>query len=472
MVGREAHLKRFQDSLEENKSSLIAVYGRRRIGKTYIIRNFFSDHIAFDFTGIYGGSQKEQLKAFLSELKKVSPEKFEPVKKFNDWLEAFEGLRKYLETKKTGKRKKVVFLDEFPWLDTHKSNFVSIFGHFWNTYCEVRTDLIVIVCGSASSYMIKRVLRDRGSLYGRLSYSIHLKPFTLYETKKFLQYKGIDLSHYNILHLYIALGGVPHYLDKIKKSESVVQNIERLCFTTNGDLVNEFDEVFSSLFTNAETHQLIIRVLAKSHAGMSRDELIAKTKLSGGGHFTKSLEELVASGFVSEQYAYEKRRKDSLYRLCDEYTRFYLKYIEPNNNQGNQLWSTLSEQSSYISWAGYSFENICFKHIDQIKKALGISGIKSQNSSWRNANAQIDMLISRADNWINLCEIKFSNNPYTISKSEYDKLRNRMFEFKNTALSKRYVVAYAFVSTFGITKNAHAFELVHNDLNMDVLFEP
>ena len=369
-----------------------------------------------------------------------------------------------------GKEKKVIFIDEMPWLDTHKSDFRMYFGHFWNTYCEKRNDLIVVVCGSAASYMVQNVISNKGSLHARLTYKLHIKPFTLYETKAYLESKNIQWGHYHILHLYIAIGGISHYLSKIAKGESVVQSIQRLCFDSNGDLVNEFEEIFESLFTHSSSHIHIVRSLGKVNKGLTREEIIADSKQHGGGSFTRALEELIASGFVSKYVALDKKSKNTLFRLTDEYARFYLKYIEPNKNQGEHFWKTLFQSQSYISWAGFNFESICLKHITQIKKALKIEGIHSVSSSWSAKGAQVDLVIKRNDHWINLCEIKFLNTEYTIEKIDLENLRNKLTLFKKETGTKD-VVVITLISTFGATHNANFHEIIENEFTMDVLFE-
>lgn len=468
MVGRNYEINRLLNSLKSNASELIAVYGRRRVGKTFLIRNIYKEHIKFEVSGLYQGEKEQQLDIFFDELKKVSL-RFLEEDRPESWKDAFELLKKYINGLR-GKEKKVIFIDEMPWLDTHKSDFRMYFGHFWNTYCEKRNDLIVVICGSAASYMVQNVVSNQGSLHARLTYKLHIKPFTLYETKAFLESKNIHWGHYHILHLYIAIGGIPHYLNKIQKGESVVQTIQRLCFDVTGDLVNEFEEIFESLFTHSSSHISMVRALAQTNKGLTREELIIQSNLHTGGSFTQALEELIASGFVSKYAALNKKSKNTLYRLSDEYSRFYLKYIEPNKNQGANFWKTLFQSQSYLSWAGFNFETICLKHINQIKKALKIEGIHSVNSSWTSKGTQIDLVIKRDDHWINLCEMKFHSSEYTIEKNELENLRNKITLFKNETRTKD-IVAVTMITTFGITQNANFHEIVENSFTMDVLFE-
>lgn len=468
MIGRTNEITRLKNSLKSKESELIAIYGRRRIGKTYLIRNCYKNEIIFEATGLYHGTIQQQLNVFLRQLKLVS-KSFNKIESIISWENAFELLKKYISSLRN-KNKKVIFIDEFPWFDTHKSDFLMYFGHFWNTFCEKRDDLIVVLCGSAASYMVQNILQNKGSLHNRLTYKLQINPFTLKETKQYLQSKGIHWTNYTIVQLYISIGGIPHYLSKISKQESVTQNIQRLCFDVNGDLVNEFEEVFESLFTHSNTHKEIIRMLGKTQRGLTRDELIYKTSFTGGGNFSKTLNELIVSGFVGFSKTYGNKKKSALYRLSDEFTRFYLKYIEPNKNQGKNFWHTLSKEQSYISWCGFNFETICLKHVEQIKKALGIIGIHSENSSWMNESAQIDLIIDRSDKWINLFEMKFYAQEYTIDKNEYNKLKERITEYK-TSTKTRKNISLAIITPFGLKQNEYAAEIIDHNLTIDVLFD-
>jgi AAA+ ATPase superfamily predicted ATPase len=467
MIGRILEINRLNDSINSESSELVAVYGRRRVGKTYLIRTACKSQIKFEITGLFKGTTAQQLGIFFRELQSRS-NKFLNKELPINWEAAFELLKDYLNSLKS-KMKKVIFIDEFPWFDTHKSDFLKYFGHFWNSYCEKRNDLLVVVCGSAASYMIKHIISNKGSLHARLTYALRLMPFTLYETKLFLQAKQIRWSHYNIMQLYTCIGGIPHYLSKIKKEESVIQNIQRLCFDPDADLANEFNTVFESLFEHSETHILVVRKLGSSRAGLTRDELIKATGLSGGGYFSNALQELISSGFIMDYPAFKNKSKMTLYRLTDEYSRFYLKYIENNKNQGKNFWKTMSQQQTYLSWAGYNFETVCLKHADNIKKALGIEGIHTVCSSWTAEGIQIDLLISRKDNWINICEMKFHSTEYTIDRSDFRKLREKMNLFIQQTGTKATVVL-TMITTFGVKNNEYAQDLVNDNLNADILF--
>jgi AAA+ ATPase superfamily predicted ATPase len=468
VVGRTKEIIKLNNLLQSDQSELVAVYGRRRVGKTYLIREIYSKHFVFEMTGYHNGTMKDQLENFFTQLTLFS-KRFKNVKPPKDWLTAFHLLEEYLNGLKR-KSKKVIFIDEFPWIATRRSKFLMAFEHFWNTYCTKRNDLVVVICGSAASFMVNQVVRNRGGLYNRLSCKIQLMPFNLNETKLFLKSKKINFNNYDIVQLYMAIGGIPHYLNKIKKGESIVQNIDRLCFDKNGDLADEFTEVFTSLFTNSKMHETIIRVLSKTKQGVTRSKLLELCGMGSGGVFSKSLDELVESGFVSTHSPFSNRNKNTLFRISDEYSMFYLKFIEPNKGQGSGTWNKLFSKQTFRSWSGFAFETICLKHIIQIKKELGISAIFSYHSSWINEKAQIDMIIDRDDNIINLCEMKFYNGPFTLNKTDYLSLRNKKFEFINGTKTRKGVLV-TMITAFGMTQNANSLELIANDLTLDCLFE-
>ena len=468
MVGREYERARLEKSLKTNKSELISIYGRRRIGKTYLIRQVYQKYTKFEMTGMYAGTSQQQLEIFHDALSRVSS-RFAKVDVPVNWHDAFELLKTYINGLR-GKSKKVIFIDEFPWIDTHKSSFLSYFGHFWNTYCEKRSDLVVVICGSSASYMVHNIGANKGSLHSRIEYTLELQPFSLYETRLYLKSKSINWPNKSILQLYIAIGGIPHYLSKIQKGQSVVQNIQRLCFDSNGDLTKEFDEIFESLFEHSQLHVKIVRALAVTQRGITRKQLLESTKVTDNGDFTKAINELKVSGFVSEYHAIGKKVKDKLFRLSDEYSNFYIKYIEPNKNQGVDFWKMKAQSQSYLSWAGFNFETICLKHVEQIKMALGIRAIQSVNSSWSTDGAQVDLVIARKDNWINLCEMKFYDKEYRMDVKERKRIENKVAKFRLDTKTKD-AISVTMISTYGVIENENYLEVADDNLIMDILFE-
>lgn len=468
LTGRKKEIGILNDMLQSRSSELIAVYGRRRVGKTFLIRETYKSNIVFEITGYYKGSMRDQLRNFYTQIKDASP-RFREVKAPADWFTAFLLLADYLNGLQS-KKKKVVFIDEFPWIATARSKFLTAFEHFWNTYCTKRSDLVVVICGSAASFMINKIIKNKGGLYNRLSCKIQLMPFDLNETGEFLEKKHIRFGHYDIIQLYMAIGGIPHYLNKIKKGQSVSQNIDRLCFENNADLAEEFDEVFASLFSYSNVHEKIVRTLSKSRKGITRNELLEQCRYGSGGAYSKSLDELIASGFVN-RYLSWTGKKNSLYRLSDEYSLFFLKFIEPNRSMGKGTWLNLQTKQTFKSWSGFAFESICHKHIQQIKKELGIDRIYTIHSSWYTNNAQIDLVINRDDRVINVCEIKLYSDVFTINKQYYQELRNKISQFRIQTGSKKNVFL-TMITTYGVAENQYSNEIVTNSLTMDCLFVP
>ncbi len=466
LIGRKSEKEILTNALKSNRPELIVVYGRRRIGKTYLIREVYKNYIQFEFSGMYNAPLKKQLKNFHLALPSFMSQK-EP----SDWIEAFHQLRLYFD-KLNSKKKKVIFIDEFPWLDTRKSNFLSAFDHFWNSYASKRDDLIVVICGSAASYMINKIIKNKGGLHNRLTQQIQLSPFNLFETEQLLRHHQVKLSRYDILQVYMTMGGVPHYLEKILPGESVAQIIDRLCFHKNGFLRSEFSHVFASLFEQYDNHEAIIRTLASVRKGLTRNEVLKKSNINSGGTVTKTLTELEESGFI-EKYTPYQGSKDSIFRLTDEYSLFYIKYIENTKAGGKGIWMKMQGLQSYKIWSGFSFETICIKHVEQIKEGLKISGINSTSGSWIEKNtqnsAQIDLLIDRDDNVINLCEMKFYNAPYTINKKYASEITQKLNAFRSSTQTKKNVFV-TFITTYGLVTNPYSTQQVQNELNMDHLF--
>lgn len=466
IVGRVEEQSILKQAFESEKSELIALYGRRRIGKTFLIREFFKKRIVFEVTGLHNGNMSDQLQNFTKEVKKRTKSSVAELP--NSWLNAFTMLEQYLDTQK-GSRKKVVFIDEFPWMATVRSKFLMAFENFWNTYCIKRKDILVVICGSAASYMVQKIIRNKGGLHNRISRKIRLLPFNLHETELFLKRNGIKYTRYDIIQVYMALGGVPHHLEKLSKGLSVPQNIDALCFSNYGTLNDEFNQLYVSLFDESERHMKIIRTLARTNKGLTRNELIAKSGLPSGGDFSLKLTELIESGFVTEYPYFQNKKQLTLYRLTDEYSKFYLKFIENNKNGGEGTWQRLSTTQSYNSWSGFMFETLCLKHIYQIKRSLRIDAIYSANRSWFNNNAQVDLLIDRDDNVMNLCEMKYYNAPYTMDKKHYLNLKNKVAELRKDTNTRKNIFI-TMVTTFGVNENKYSKELIQNSLDMDALF--
>lgn len=473
LIGRIEEQEILRKALDSPKAEMVSVIGRRRVGKTFLIKSVYAEEIDFEITGIQHATRQEQLRNFMIQLSKYSKGRF-PLTEPKDWLEAFHFLTKYLEmVVKTGKL--IVFLDELPWLSTHRSGFLKGLSFFWNSWA-VNQRIVVVICGSAASWMIKKVVHHKGGLHNRITRRISLTPFSLSETEAFLNAKNFNFGRYQILHIYMAIGGVPHYLDEIEGGKSAAQNINQICFSANGLLRDEFSKLFSSLFENYEYHVKVIRTLVKKRKGLTRSDIVALSQVPEGGAITKVLDELLHSGFISVYYPFGKKKKNSLYRLTDEYSLFYIKFIENNRAQGEGVWQQLSQTPSYTSWSGYAFESICLKHLTQIKKALGISGVYATASAFvkkgheGEEGLQIDLLIDRKDHVINLCEMKFHAAEFVINRLIATELRNKIANFK-AATKTRKQVFLTLITTFGLKENKHSLGLVDAALTMDHLFE-
>jgi len=480
VVGRTDELSIFKKLLHSYKPEFLAVYGRRRVGKTFLIKQAFQNHMIFQFSGAYEVEMSIQLdnfyKAFIEQSKipkKVRLDKTAQTPK--TWFEAFHLLAEYVEKASKRKKKAVIFLDELPWLDTPKSNFVSALGYFWNAYLSNLNRVILVICGSASSWIAKKIFRDRGGLHNRVTQRINLQPFTLAETEAFCTHKKLQLSRYQITQIYMAFGGIPFYLDELVPGKSAIQLIDAVCFSKNGLLKTEYDELYHSLFKNAKNHIKIVEALASKPQGLTKSELSKITKLPLSGSLLRPLEELESCNFIKYQKPAFNKKRNGIYRLIDLYSLFYLKFIK--RARSSTSFERIASGQAYKIWSGYAFENICLLHIRQIKKALGISGIYSTNSSWKflgnayDKGAQIDMVIDRADNIINLCEVKFYNKEFVISKAySHNTLRNKRWTFIEHAKTKK-AVHMVLISTFGAVKNQYYFSEIQREVMLDDLFE-
>ena len=470
IVGRETDLATFEELYNSDQSDFVAVYGRRRVGKTFLIRSAFEGKITFQVTGLSNASMKQQLTNFNLVLRKVFPEQtYESV---NDWISAFQQLIIVLESR--NETKKIVFIDELPWFDTPKSGFISALEHFWNSWASARTDILLIVCGSAASWMINKLINNKGGLHNRVTKRMKIVPFTLHQCEQFLQRKNSLLDRYQIIQLYMAFGGIPFYWDEVKPGLSSAQNIENICFSENGLLRSEFNNLFKSLFNKHEKHSTIINALAQKGMGLTRDEIINETGLPNAGSTTRLLTELEESGFILKYNPLGKKSRNSIYQLIDFYSLFYLKFLKSSQPKDTNQWVSTIDNPKYRAWSGYAFEQVCLCHIPQIKNALGISGVYSTSSSWRSDaiknGAQIDLVIDRRDHVINLCEMKYSVNPFVIDSKYANELRSKIGVFK-TETKTRKSVFLTLITTYGLQSNSHSIGLVQNDISMDALFE-
>ncbi len=474
IIGREKEMKIIDKLLKSDSPEFLALYGRRRVGKTFLIREYLKSKTVFSFTGSFEAAINIQLNNFFREYIRQTKGQKETNSPKN-WRIAFSYLTDYLYSLKNRKQKTVVFIDELPWLDTAKSGFISALEYFWNQHVSAMSNVLLIVCGSAASWMQKKLLKSKGGLYNRITQRIKLEPFNLYETELFCKKKKLKLSKYQIVQLYMVMGGVPFYLNELSQGKSAEQLINEICFTSTGLLSNEYEQLYYSLFKNAKNHISIIEALAGKPNGMLMAELVKKSTLPAGGTFSRALNDLLESGFVSQYRPFNKKKKESIYRLTDLYSLFYLKFIKNNVSNSLHTWQKIANQSSFKAWSGYAYENICLLHSNQIIKKLGLSGTYTEISSWKHkgndeiSGAQIDMLIDRKDGVVNLCEIKFTQNEYIISKAYNANLRKKRSVFKHVTKTKKSVVT-TFITTYPAIQNKYYLEEIHSEVTMDDLF--
>ena len=470
MIGREKEQSILLELAKSDHSELAVVYGRRRVGKTFLVRETFGYKFSFSHTGVENGTLRDELFAFWDSLRDAGYECERP----KDWWTAFGELKEHLRKCPDGK--KIVFLDELPWMDTHKSGFVKAIESFWNGWASARRDICLVVCGSAAAWMVKNVLQSRGGLFNRASRQICLQPFTLGECERFVKSKGMEMDRYDIAEAYMVFGGAAYYWGLLEKGESLAQNIDRLFFSRNGDLVHEFTRLYRSVFSNPDPYIAIVSALGVRKAGMTREELVASGgKIANNGNLSKCLDNLERSGFIRRYVPVGRKKNDALIQLTDNYTLFHFKFANKNSGGDESFWSHYHGTPAFSAWDGLAFERVCLAHVDRIKAALGISGVASTVASWRCkrtdgglSGAQIDLVISRADNVVNICEMKFAKGEYEIDAEEAARMRIRKEAFvRETGF--RGGVHLTFVTPYGVKRNKY-WNMVQSEVTLDDLF--
>lgn len=461
MVGRKKQIEELNRLYNSKKAEFVAIYGRRRIGKTYLVDETFKGRITFRHAGLspvdseQTGMLKAQLEHFYYSLLVQGMSKS---KKPESWIEAFYLLESFLEQCDDGSRQ-LVFLDELPWLDTPRSGFITAFEGFWNTWGCHRENLMVVVCGSANSWILDKLINNHGGLYNRITYEIKLEPFTLNECEEFFEDNQIKLSRYDITQSYMILGGVPYYMGYFQQGMSLAQNVDNLFFVKNAKLRNEYDRLFASIFSNPDVMKKIVGVLYTRNAGYTRSELVEKLGIKDGGTLSQSLNALIASDFVIKYVPFGKRKKEH-YKLIDPFCMFYLHFVDKKKKMDENFWGQNISSQQVVSWRGYAYENVCFNHISQIKKALGISGVITSHSAWSKRSddedgVQIDLLISRNDNVVNMCEIKYYGDEFTVDKDYYRVLLKRQEQLAKE-VSPKVTIHNTLITTFGLTYNEYS----------------
>ena len=470
LIGRKREMDLLDRCLQSGRPEFVAVYGRRRVGKTYLIRQYFKDGFAFYATGVAGGKTRDQLKAFNAKLRDYgSPERTIP----RDWFEAFGRLQRLLGREDVRRdrvsSRVIVFLDEIPWMDTARSDFRPAFDFFWNGWASAQDDIVLIACGSAASWMISNLIDDHGGFYNRVTRQIRLLPFTLAECEELYRQEGIAFSRRQMVESYMVFGGIPYYLNAIDRRASLAQNVDQLCFGEAAELRHELERLFRSLFKHGDRHLAIVAALAERTGGLLRAELEGRPEIGGGKALTAALAELEESGFIRRYKDYSRKVRGAHYQVIDPFTLFSLRFL---GDGGPESWMAFVNSAAHASWSGLSFELVCLLHADQIKAALGVAAVQSSQSAWRSSKAdpgaQIDLIIDRADDVVNLCEMKFSGEPFAIDKAYYQSLQRKIAAFRKET-GTRKAIHLTVVTLSGLVHNAY-WNDVQQELTVEDLF--
>lgn len=462
MIGREKETKELEKIYNSNKAELVAVYGRRRVGKTYLVDEVFQGRITFRHAGLSPADEESkglleaQLEHFNNSLKLHGSEH---KKKPKSWLDAFFMLEKLLQSIDNG-TKQLVFLDELPWLDTPRSGFVRAFEGFWNTWGCHRKNLMVIICGSANSWMENELINNHGGLYGRVTHEIKLSPFKLSECEEYYKSRGISFSRYDIVQSYMIFGGIPYYMEYIDEGLSFAQNVDKAFFSKDARFKFEYDRLFESVFKRPDIMKAIVEYLYTRNMGYTRKKIAETLNIPDGGHLTKYLNSLTASNFIVKYVPFGFSKKEEFYKLTDPFCLFYLHFVKKQADTNSRFWQQNTAQPQVAAWRGLAFENVCFNHIDQIKDALGIRDVISSESAWTKKaddddGMQIDMLISRKDNVINMCEIKFYSDDFVVNKEYYRTIQRRI-EALLSIIPRKMSVYSTLITTYGLKKNEYS----------------
>lgn len=457
LVGREAEMKSLNQIVKSKEAEFVVVYGRRRVGKTFLVNSFFNDNYAFKLTGLAKKSKREQLANFTAALNRYGDGR--KYTKPRTWYEAFDKLRELLESKRT-KGKKVVFIDELPWMDSRGGNLISALEHFWNDWAGTQSNILLVVCGSATSWITKKILKNKGGLHNRVTQKIYLHPFSLAECKEYIHSRGLAMEDKEIAECYMIMGGIPFYLKNLRRGASLSQNVDEMFFAGKGRLADEFDALYASLFDHSENYIKVVEALSKKNKGLTREEILEASHLHNNGHFSRILDDLTNCDFIRCYKGYGDKKRKSIYQLTDSFTLFYYKFIRKNAPSDKPFWQYQMGTRLHDTWAGLAFEQLCLNHHRQIEQALGISGISTKVYSWNSQSnatekAQIDLIIKRADKVVNVCEMKFYDGDYTMIKRDAEDIERRVRAFRSTE-HVRTTIHPVLVTTYGLSENQYS----------------
>jgi len=472
-IGRKKERDILKNCYESGESEFVAVYGRRRVGKTFLVKELFGSNFTFYSTGILNGNKEAQLGAWNNEMRRVGGSDFTVA---DNWFTAFNNLNLLIEkirSEQMNTSKKVIFLDEVPWMATMHSDFLPALDHFWNRWASSCKDVLLIICGSAASWITDKIINSKGGFHNRLTRQLLIEPFTLQECEQYIKSRMIPMTRYQIAEAYMIFGGIPYYLSLLQSQYSLYQNVDEMYFSRGAELSNEFENLYKSLFKNTENYIHVVETLARKGSGLTRTEISTGANITDGGSLTRILKDLSISGFIREYKAYGQKKRDSLYQLTDFFSLFDIRFRDKREEYSSDFWLRFSSTSARSIWSGFSFEKLCLQHLPQVRKKLGISGVLTSVFSWRGkteeSGAQVDLVIDRNDNVINLCELKFSTGEYQIDKKYYESLRNKKTTFLNSTRTHK-AVQTTMITTFGLKRNDYSAEIV-SEVVLDDLFE-
>ena len=472
IIGRNQEIAVLRAAAEKEESQLIAVYGRRRVGKTYLIRETFRNSFTFQHAGIYQGTREEQLTAFSNAMKDAGLPAETPVPE--NWIDAFQQLKDVIRG--SSQRKKIVFIDELSWMDTPRSDLMRALEHFWNAWASARDDVLMILCSSATSWMMNKVIHNKGGLYNRLKVQIYLRPLSLSWCRDYANAMQLGFADAQILELYMVLGGIPFYWSLLEKGLSVAQNVDHLFFEEDAPLRREFDYLFAAIFRYPEEYLRIVEALSRKKTGLTREEILKATGIAGSGLFSTRLKELESCGFLREYHGFGKKKKESLYQLIDPYVLFYY-HFQAKNPTDPHFWTHQLNTPAINTWRGLAFEEVCLLHVEELKRKLGITGVLTdvasficrENEEEGIHGSQIDLVIQRADHVVNLFEMKYTDGLFTISKTMDMDLRRKTSDFQ-VATKCRDAIHWTVVTPYGLTRNAYAGN-IQTEITCEDLFQ-
>ena len=469
MIGRKEEQLLLNELALSREAEFVVIYGRRRIGKTYLVRETFGNEFFFSYTGVANRNARQQRTEFTKSLREHgwTPENG-GADVADNWFDAFDALRALI-TKANTEDRLLIFIDEMPWMDNKKSDFIPAFEKFWNGWASGQKNIMLIACGSATSWITKKIFRNKGGLYNRITRQIALKPFTLAECMEYYTSRGVAMNTQDLIESYMIFGGIPYYLRMVEKRYSLALNVDRICFGEVAPLRFEFNRLMDTLFINPAKHIQVLEALHAKKQGLTRETIASIVDFGNGGNLTRILLELEESGFIRKYKPFGKEKNGALYQLADPFTAFHLSFIRKTDSEN--FWSTYTDNAGHRAWSGYAFEQVCLAHIKQIKKALGISGVHTEIASWISRNddkgAQIDLVIDRSDRVINLCEIKFAKGPFEISRAYDLALRGKIEVFRNETKTRK-ALHLTMITTYGVKPGKYA-GIVQSQINMDEL---